>query len=296
MQEASIAMTEAKDAGRNTWCWSHGQPNNILNNEMAVNLRYELNSALIGQQFELFYQPIINLADGSVRSYEALIRWRHPERGLISPGMFLPIAEQTGQIISLGLWVLRQACSDILLMKNEVSRSIPVAVNISPLQFRREDFFEIFLGIVKEFGLPLNLIQIEVTESLMMDGSSKVINMVKKFRSVGVKVVLDDFGTGYSSLSYIRSMPIDKVKLDRSFIKEVDTDPKSAAIVKAVVDMSHSLGLKVVAEGVETESQLDVLMRNQCDYVQGFLFSKPLPLLDTIDNFDSYTYLVNEPS
>ncbi|WP_311063053.1 EAL domain-containing protein [Halomonas sp. DWK9] len=283
MQEASIAMTEAKSAGRNTWCWSHGQPNNILSSEVAVNLRYELSSALLDHQFELFYQPIINLNEGSVRSYEALIRWRHPEKGLISPGLFIPIAEQTGQIIPLGLWVLRQACADVLLMQRETGRSIPVAVNISPLQFRREDFFEIFLDVVSEFDLSLDLIQIEVTESLLIDGSSKAIDLVEKFRSVGVKVALDDFGTGYSSLSYIRSMPLDKIKLDRSFIKEIDTDLKSAAIVKAVVDMSHSLGLKVVAEGVETESQLDVLARYQCDYVQGFLFSKPLPLLDIID-------------
>lgn len=283
MQEASIAMTEAKDAGRNTWCWSHEQPSNILNSEVAVNLRYELSSALLDNEFELFYQPIINLGDGVVSSYEALIRWRHPEKGLISPGLFIPIAEQTGQIIPLGLWVLRQACADVLLMQNETGRSIPVAVNISPLQFRREDFFETFLKVVGEFDLSLDLIQIEVTESLLIDGSSKAIDLVEKFRSVGVKVALDDFGTGYSSLSYIRSMPLDKIKLDRSFIKEIDTDLKSAAIVKAVVDMSHSLGLKVVAEGVETESQLDVLARYQCDYVQGFLFSKPLPLLDIID-------------
>ncbi len=201
MQEASIAMTEAKDAGRNTWCWSHEQPSNILNSEIAVNLRYELSSALLDNEFELFYQPIINLGDGVVSSYEALIRWRHPEKGLISPGLFIPIAEQTGQIIPLGVWVLRQACADVLLMQRETGQSIPVAVNISPLQFRREDFFETFLEVVGEFDLPLDLIQIEVTESLLIDGSSKAIDLVKKFRSVGVKVALDDFGTGYSSLS-----------------------------------------------------------------------------------------------
>ncbi|WP_188637917.1 putative bifunctional diguanylate cyclase/phosphodiesterase [Vreelandella lutescens] len=282
MQEASIAMAEAKDSGRNTWCWSNGKSDNISNNELAVNLRYELNSAMIDNQFELFYQPVIDLDNGHVNSYEALIRWHHPEKGMISPGVFIPIAEQTGQIIPLGLWILRQACSDLVSIQAAQGEAAPVAINISPLQFRRAGFFEAFLDIVNEFSLPTSLLQIEVTESLLVDGSRKAIELVEKFSAAGVKVALDDFGTGYSSLSYLRDLPIDKVKLDRSFIKDIDNNVKNAAIVKAVVDMSHSLGLQVVAEGVEEEGQLEVLKSYKCDFIQGFLFSKPLPLLEII--------------
>ena len=283
MQKASIAMKEAKRVGRNTWCWSSGQSNKILNNEMAVNLRYELNSALLNDQFELFYQPIINVATGEVNSYEALIRWRHPIKGLISPGVFIPVAEQTGQIVPLGYWILKKACSDIVTMTCALGKALPVAVNISALQFMRSDFFEIFLDLISGFDLAPELIQIEVTESLLIEGSDKAIHLVEKFREIGVKVSLDDFGTGYSSLSYLRYLPIDKVKLDMSFINGIDKETKSAAIVQAVIDMSHSLGLKVVAEGVETESQLQTLKGFGCDLLQGFWFSKPLPLEDIIE-------------
>ena len=280
IQKASIAMTDAKKLGRNTWCWSDGLPENILNNEIASNLRYELSVALLGNQFELFYQPIIDLENGNVISHEALVRWQHPERGLVAPRAFIAAAEKTGQIIPLGYWILRQACLDLVIMKTELSMVVPTAVNISPLQFKREGFFEDFMSLINEFELSTEMIQIEITESLLIDGYAHAIEVVNKFRNAGVKVALDDFGTGYSSLSYLRNLPVDKVKLDRSFIKEVDNDFKSAAIVKAVVDMSHSLGLKVVAEGVENQQQMKVLKGYGCDFVQGFLYSKPMPLSD----------------
>jgi EAL domain-containing protein (putative c-di-GMP-specific phosphodiesterase class I) len=228
--------------------------------------------------FELHYQPLVDALSGQVRSVEALVRWRHPTKGLVSPGEFVPLAEETGLIIPLGRWVLRKACQEIAELNARSERVLPVAVNISTLQFHRDGFLGEVKQILHETGLPPRLLELEVTESVLLDGAEQAIELINRLKAMGIKVALDDFGTGFSSLSYLRDLPIHKVKLDLAFIKDITTDRSNAAIVQGIITMAHHLDLVVVAEGIEEREQQQDLVRRNCDLLQGFLFAKPMSL------------------
>ncbi|MDR9423724.1 MAG: EAL domain-containing protein [Marinobacter sp.] len=273
---ADAAVQDAKAQGRNTWHWFEGSVT-AVNNEYVA-LRRELMEAIEQEQFLLYYQPIVAADSGIIRGMEALVRWHHPERGLISPGEFIPLAEQTGQIVAIGHWVLLKACADLAAWNHKKNRRLPVSVNISPLQFRRYGFLAEVRKALEVTGLDPELLELEVTENVLMSGAGQAIETLQEIRKLGVKVSIDDFGTGYSSLRYLRQLPINKVKLDRSFIMDITENPDNAAIVQGVITMAHHLGLVVVGEGVETREQAADLKQRDCDLLQGYLFSRPVPL------------------
>lgn len=276
IQYADLALRQAKRQGRNTWQWYRGQ--RMEKNEQTVTLRQDLDTALKEQQFELHYQPLVDTVSGCLRSVEALVRWRHPSRGMISPGEFISLAEQTGQIIPLGRWILQQACRDMVDFSAKTGRDLPVAVNISSLQFLRDGFLEEVQHTLAESGLSPMLLELEVTESVLLDGAEPVIELMQTLKAMGIRVALDDFGTGYSSLSYLRDLPTHRVKLDRSFIQAIETDHRMAAIVQAVITMAHNMDMSVVAEGIETREQQQDMARRHCDLLQGYYFARPMSL------------------
>ncbi|RCV85710.1 EAL domain-containing protein [Vreelandella rituensis] len=275
MQRADLAMAEAKQQGRNTWHLYQGDVQRIT--EKSVLMRHDLHTALGHDQFELYYQPIVEAVSGRIRGMEALIRWHHPEKGMVSPMEFIPLAEQTGQIIPIGRWVLRRACQDAAATYAAGERVVPVAINISSLQFRREGFLEDVQQALADTDLPPELLEFEVTESVLLDGAEQAIELINQLKTIGIKVALDDFGTGFSSLSYLRDLPIHKVKLDRAFIKDITTNRSNAAIVQGIITMAHHMDLVVVAEGIEEREQQQDLIRRNCDLLQGYLFAKPMP-------------------
>lgn len=275
MQRADLAVANAKQEGRNTWHWYHGNQHRLT--EEAVLLRHDLHTALHQDQFELYYQPIVEAVNGRIRGLEALIRWHHPVRGMISPGVFIPLAEQTGQIIPLGRWILHRACQDAAVMRAEGGLVVPIAVNISSLQFLRDGFLAELQEALEAAALPPYLLELEVTESVLLDGAESAIKLINALKAIGVRVALDDFGTGFSSLSYLRDLPIHKVKLDRAFIHDIGSNRNNAAIVQGIITMAHHLDLVVVAEGIEKWEQQQDLVRRNCDLLQGFYFAKPMP-------------------
>lgn len=274
MYHANLAVTDAKQLGRNTWHWYQEDAQRLT--EDAALLRYELYVALQKDQFELHYQPIVDAVSGRIRGLEALIRWHHPERGMVSPWIFITLAEQTGQIIALGRWVLHRACQDAVAMGASGERVVPVAVNISSLQLRRDDFLTDIHAALDNTGLPPELLELEITESVLLDGADQAIELIRTLKAMGIRIALDDFGTGFSSLSYLRDLPIHKVKLDREFIQDIDLS-NNAVIVQDIITMGHHLDLVVVAEGVEEWGQQQRLSRLSCDLLQGFYFAKPMP-------------------
>lgn len=276
IQQADLAMYRAKQMGRNTYQWFSEQ----LNTEATyrVKLRNELQDAIDNDQLTLYYQPLIDSRTGKARAVEALVRWDHPERGLVSPGDFLPLAEETGQIISLGQWVLEQACRDMLRLHKTGFKDCTVAVNVSPMQVRKAGFIGAVSDALEASGLPPEALELEIVESAVLYDADQVIRTLHDLRDLGVGIAIDDFGTGFSSLSYIKLLPASKIKIDRSFIRDVIQDRSDAAITQGVISMAHHLSLDVVAEGVETDAQAAFLRRNQCDLLQGFLFARPMPL------------------
>ena len=278
LQHADLAVDLAKKQGRNTWHWYQGKGTQVISEHVL--LRHDLHAALRDNEFELYYQPIVEAVSGRIRSVEALIRWHHPAHGIVSPGIFIPIAEQTGQIIPLGLWVLRQACETLADLHVRGERALPVAVNISPLQFRRNGFLDDVQRILDETGLPPELLELEITEGILLGGAEHAIEIIKTLRRMGISIAIDDFGTGFSSLSYLRDLPINKIKLDRAFIQDILTCRSSAALVQGIITMAHHMGLIVVAEGIETAEHQQDLVHRECDLLQGFLFSRPVPLGD----------------
>ncbi|RBP32363.1 response regulator receiver modulated diguanylate cyclase/phosphodiesterase with PAS/PAC sensor [Marinobacter pelagius] len=276
IQQADLAMYRAKQMGRNTYQWFSEQ----LNTEASyrVKLRNELQDAIDNERLTLYYQPLVDSRTGKARAVEALVRWDHPERGLVSPGDFLPLAEETGQIIALGQWVLEQACRDMLRLHKAGFRDCTVAVNVSPMQVRKAGFIGAVGDALEASGLPPEALELEIVESAVLYDADQVIRTLHDLRDLGVGIAIDDFGTGFSSLSYIKLLPASKIKIDRSFIRDVIQDRSDAAITQGVISMAHHLSLDVVAEGVETDAQAAFLRRNQCDLLQGFLFARPMPL------------------
>ena len=275
LQHADLALEAAKRQGRNTWQWYRREGEQDVGEHVL--LRHDLHAALRENQFELYYQPIVEAITGRICSLEALIRWHHPTQGMVPPGVFIPIAEQTGQIIPLGRWVLKQACQHLASMRAKGERVFPVAVNISSLQFRRDGFLDEVQAILDETGLPPELLELEMTESILLGGAEQAIEMIDTLRGMSITVALDDFGTGFSSLSYLRDLPIHKIKLDRAFIRDIRTSRSNAAIVQGIITMAHHMGLVVVAEGIEERTQQEDLVQRECDLLQGYLFAKPMP-------------------
>ncbi len=274
LKNADTAMYHAKSAGRNNYQFYAGDMNKSATERLDIERK--LRHAISRNELALCYQPQFS-ADGShPTGVEALIRWHHPVDGIISPVRFIPIAEETGLIVEIGEWVLRTACHE---MKNWIDaglQPIRVAVNISARQLRRRDFCEVVAGCLAESGLPAELLELEITESAVMENPLEAISILESIGRMGVTLAIDDFGTGYSSLAYLKLFPIDHLKIDRSFVADIETDLNDRAIAFGTIALAHSLGLNVIAEGVETEDQLELLRTNGCDEVQGYLFSKPL--------------------
>jgi EAL domain-containing protein (putative c-di-GMP-specific phosphodiesterase class I) len=238
----------------------------------------ELGRAIRGDELVVYYQPIVSLTDGSMDGVEALVRWNHPERGLLGPGSFVSVAEETGQIAALGRRVLWYACRDAAIWnaRDDASPPLRVSVNLSVLQMEEDSIVEDVLGIVEEWSLPRGQLGLEITESVLLDDNRTHLDRLEAFRSAGIRIILDDFGTGYSSLSYLRTFPLDVLKLDRSFVTGIGNDAGASAIVAAVTQMAHSLELAVVAEGVEQTSELRALEALGCELAQGYLFARPM--------------------
>jgi diguanylate cyclase (GGDEF)-like protein len=268
---ADIALYLAKTEGGGAYRFFAPEMQAPIQARRAVDL--DLRSALSAEAFELYYQPILDLQSGRVTGFEALIRWHHPVRGLISPADFIPVAEETGLIIPIGEWVLRQACQEAV----NWPRDIEIAVNLSPVQFKSARLLEGVREALAVSGLDPRRLELEITETVLLQNSEATLTLLHQLRALGIHIALDDFGTGYSSLSYLRSFPFDKIKIDRSFIRDVDTNKDSAVIVGAIVDLARGLGMTTVAEGVETQRQLATSRRQRCTKVQGYLFSRPVP-------------------
>ncbi|WP_404297362.1 putative bifunctional diguanylate cyclase/phosphodiesterase [Halomonas sp.] len=275
IQHADMAMYKAKQQGRNAFHWYTREITEQMGERMA--LRNELQEAIESNAMELHYQPLI-ARDGSLAGVEALLRWKHPVRGYVSPEVFIPLAESTGQIIPLSRWVLERACDDMVLLAQQGIGKVRVAVNLSPLQFHRPNFLATLRDVLHTTGLPTDQLDLELTEGILMDNTESAIGILHALRGMQIGVSIDDFGTGYSSLSYLRHLPISKVKIDRSFVMDVTTNPHDAAIVQGIISMAGHLGLEVVAEGVETQAQHDQLQAWGCNIFQGFLLARPMPL------------------
>jgi diguanylate cyclase len=271
---ADAAMYCAKQRGRNNvQCFAEGMDSVTVG---RVSLESDLHAAINAGQFELHYQPKPDTESGDVHGAEALIRWRHPQRGLIQPEQFIPLAEECGLINEIGAWVLREACRQCVEWQRNGLPALRVAVNVAATQFRRGDLLDVIRGALEEAGLEARFLEIELTESAVMTNPEESAVILEELSRMGVLVSVDDFGTGYSSISYLRRFPIDKLKIDRSFVRDLDCEV-DASIVQAIISLAHSLKLKVVAEGVETPVQLQFLRSLGCDQYQGFHFSPPLP-------------------
>ena len=276
LRDADIALYQSKATG-------NGRPA-VFDQGMHAStvsrwrMENELRRALDRNELRLLYQPIMSLATGEVRELEALVRWQHPERGLITPDAFVPLAEETGLIVPLGYWVLREACSELRRWQAQVPgiEDLAIGVNVSAKQFAQSDIVEEISQILKDTGVAPRLLKLEITESAIMEDAGTTLAGLARLRELDLQFRLDDFGTGYSSLSYLHRMPIDALKIDRSFVNGMIGDPMSGSIVKAVVALAHTLGMHVVAEGIETKDQLDQLRAMQCDSGQGFYLSVPL--------------------
>jgi EAL domain-containing protein (putative c-di-GMP-specific phosphodiesterase class I) len=237
----------------------------------------DLRAAIAANQFEMFYQPVVSVRSREVVAFEALIRWSHPDRGMVSPAEFIPIAEKTGLIIPLGEWILKQVCADALSWP----RHIRVAVNLSPVQFRSPTLAQTVFSALAGSHLEPGRLELEITETALLQDNESVLEKLHQLKSFGVQISMDDFGTGYSSLSYLRSFPFDKIKIDQSFVSGLGQHEDSLAIVRAAISLGRNQRMTTTAEGVETDDQLTLLRQEHCDEAQGYLFSRAVRLRET---------------
>jgi EAL domain-containing protein (putative c-di-GMP-specific phosphodiesterase class I) len=275
LKQADQALYVAKGAGRNRF--SFYTPSLQEAAQLRARLAADLRLALPQQQFELVYQPIVHLATGAVRKAEALLRWHHPQRGTVSPAQFIPIAESTGLIVDIGEWVFHQAVSQVAQWRTRHGGDFQISVNKSPVQFHRPDKSHCAWGdYLQSKGLDGASIAVEITEGLLLESSEVVGQQLHALRAAGLAISLDDFGTGYSSLTYLQRIDIDFIKIDQSFVRNLKPASTDWALCKAIILLAHDLGMQVVAEGVETTEQRDLLIAAGCDYGQGYLFARPM--------------------
>jgi len=271
LKNADMALRQAKADGRGTYHFFEAGMNTKAQERRLLELA--LRQALTAGEFELEYQPIINLAQNRINGFEALLRWNHPTRGRIPPVEFIPLAEETGLIIPIGDWVLRTACAEA----NTWPDDLRVAVNVSPVQFRSKNLAADVMCTLAASGLSPNRLEVEITEAVLLQNNEATLQILHQIRALGVRISMDDFGTGYSSLSYLRSFPFDKIKIDQSFVHDLTDNPDSIAIIRAVAALGKSFSIVTTAEGVETEKQLEQVRAEGCTEAQGFTYSKAVP-------------------
>ena len=274
LKTADIALYEAKNTGRGTYCFYQTEMNERM--QARGQLERDLQGALASGEFELFYQPVVSLEDNKIRSFEALLRWHHPERGLVSPTEFIPVAEETGLIIPLGEWVLRTACAEAATWPDDIQ----VAVNVSSVQLTNKNFVNQVINAIASARIPASKLVLEITESVFLKDTSTNLTTLKSLHAFGVQFAMDDFGTGYSSLGYLLSFPFSKIKIDRSFITGLPDKNESRAIVRAIADLARNLSMRVIAEGVETAEQREQTRMLGCTDMQGYLFSAARPVAE----------------
>ncbi len=272
LKNADLAMYRAKADGRGSYCFFEPEMDARIQARRALEL--DLRSALGSGQLQLYYQPLVNAKTGEVHCFEALLRWFHPRLGAVPPGEFVPLAEESGLIGPLGQWVLRAACAEAAKWPSQFR----VAVNLSPIQFKNLNLVKVILGALAASGLPAARLELEITESVLLEADPKTLAVLHELHALGIRIVMDDFGTGFSSLNYLRSFPFDKIKIDKSFVDDVSKGGDSIAIVRAIIDLARALKIEVVAEGVETADQRDHLVAEGCTEMQGFYFSRPAPI------------------
>ncbi|WP_409566539.1 putative bifunctional diguanylate cyclase/phosphodiesterase [Methylobacterium sp. E-065] len=282
LKNADLALYRAKLDGRGTYRFF--EPEMDARMQARRRLELDMRQALARREFQLHYQPQLQLDGDRLIGCEALIRWKHPERGLISPLDFIPLAEEIGLIVPIGEWVIRQACRDATTWPAGMS----VAVNVSPAQFKSDRLVETIISALTSSGLSARRLEVEITEGVLLQESEKTLQTLHRLRELGVRVSMDDFGTGYSSLSYLRSFPFDKIKIDRSFVKDLASKPDGDAIIRAIAGLGKSLGMTTVAEGVETPEQMQRIRDEGCTDVQGYLISKPIPADDLLQFLANY--------
>jgi predicted signal transduction protein with EAL and GGDEF domain len=280
LKNADTAMYRAKDAGRNTYHFFAEEMTSQAFERMV--LETQLHRAIESGELVLHFQPQLVLADGRVAAVEALVRWNHPDLGLVGPARFISIAEESGLIVPLGEWVLRSACTRALAWRRENLDFGRIAVNVSAGQLRRVDLADTVRRILHDTGIPGEALELEITEGVLAEPADAVADQLNALRGLGVALAVDDFGTGYSSLSYLKRLPLDKLKLDQQFVRALPRDANDVAIARAVIALGHSLGLVVTAEGVETDEQREFLRAEGCDLAQGFLFSPPAEQVEAI--------------
>jgi len=271
LRNADLALYRAKGDGRGTFRFFEPAMDQQMQSRRIM--EQDLRKALPAGEFELHYQPVVNLASNEISGYEALIRWNHPTQGMVAPDAFIPLAEEIGFIVPLGEWVIRQSCATAARWPGKTS----VAVNISAVQFRSPGLMQVIVGALAASGLSPTRLEIEITETVLLQDKQATLAILHQLRALGVAIAMDDFGTGYSSLTYLQSFPFDKIKIDRSFIRNITESASSLNIVRAVAALANGMGMTATAEGVETREQLDRIASEGCTEMQGFLFCKPLP-------------------
>jgi predicted signal transduction protein with EAL and GGDEF domain len=280
LKRADTAMYQAKQHGRNALRFFDPAMQAAL--ESRIQLESSLRHALPRQQFRLYYQAQVN-EERQIIGAEVLLRWQHPESGMISPATFIPVAEESGLIVPIGLWVLQTACSQLKSWEQDpCTRDLQLAVNVSACQFHQGDFVERVCQILLASGANPALLKLELTESVVVDNVTDMIDKMRMLKEIGISFSMDDFGTGHSSLAYLKRLPLCQLKIDQSFVRDITTDPNDAAIVQTIIAITRTLGLNVIAEGVETEAQLEFLKRHGCLSYQGYLFGKPV----TVEEFE----------
>jgi EAL domain-containing protein (putative c-di-GMP-specific phosphodiesterase class I) len=275
LKNVDQAMYVAKKGGRNRYSYFTQHLQKAA--QSRLRLITDLHGAVSGNQLRVYFQPIVEMASGQVLKAEALVRWMHPQRGLVSPAEFIPIAEETGLISEVGDWVFQEAMRWTARWRETVNETFQVSVNRSPVEFAKDSSRDSWLQILTSMKLPGASVVVEITEGVLVDTDSPALTALVAYRDCGIQVSIDDFGTGYSSLAYLKKFDIDYLKIDQSFTKNLAIGSSDLALSKAIIVMAHELGLKVIAEGVETTDQRDLLLAAGCDYAQGYLFSKPLP-------------------
>jgi len=278
LKNADVAMYCAKDNGRNNFQFFTQEMNSRAVERLT--LESSLRLALERKELFLVYQPQWDVATGKITGAEALLRWQHPRLGLVPPDKFIPIAENSGLIMPIGEWVLKTACAQAREWQDQGLPPLPVAVNVSAVQFRQESFPALIRRVLLETGLPAQYLELELTESLLLSSADVTLSVLQELKEMGVNLSIDDFGTGYSSLNYLKHLPVYKLKIDRSFVRDITLDPDDAAITGTIISMAKSLNLKVIAEGVENAEQMLFLQEHDCDEVQGYYFSRPLAVDD----------------